>query len=368
MRVRALIALAAVVTGLSVATPAHAAQVTTCNGDDTVTLQGGEYIYQQNEWNSSATQCADVDTSSGAWTITQTGYSLPANGAPATYPSTFKGCHWGTCTANSGLPIQVAKLGSARSSWSTTQVASGAYDAAYDLWFNSTPSTGGQPDGTELMIWINSRGGVQPFGSRTGTVDLAGHSWDVWTGDQTSWKIISYVLRGGATSVSNLDVKALIDDSVTRGSLNRDHYLLDAEAGFEIWQGGQGLATNSFSFAAAEGTDDGGGDDDGDPGSSSGCQASYQVANDWGSGFTASVTVTNTGTSATHGWKVTWSYGGGQTVSNAWNTALTQSGSAVTAVNMPYNGTIAPNSSTSFGFQGAYSGSNPAPTLTCTAS
>src|SRR5581483_8743663 len=69
---------------------------------------------------------------------------------------------------------------------------------------------------------------------------------------QTSWKIISYVLQGGATSVSNLNVKALIDDAVSRGSLNANHYLLDAEAGFEVWQGGQGLGTNSFSFSASQ--------------------------------------------------------------------------------------------------------------------
>jgi chitodextrinase len=50
-------------------------------------------------------------------------------------------------------------------------------------------------------------------------------------------------------------VKSLIDDAVTRGSLNAAHYLIDAEAGFEIWQGGQGLGTNSFSFTA--GTDSG---------------------------------------------------------------------------------------------------------------
>jgi chitodextrinase len=108
-----------------------------------------------------------------------------------------------------------------------------------------------------MMIWINSRGGVQPFGSQTGTVNLDGRSWNVWTGNQTSWKIISYVLNPGATSVTNLDIKKLIDDSVSRGSLNASHYLLDAEAGFEIWQGGQGLATNSFSFNATTG---GGGD------------------------------------------------------------------------------------------------------------
>jgi len=40
---------------------------------------------------------------------------------------------------------------------------------------------------------------------------------------------------------------------VNRGSTNSSWYLLDAEAGFEIWQGGQGLGTNSFSFNASTG-------------------------------------------------------------------------------------------------------------------
>jgi hypothetical protein len=41
---------------------------------------------------------------------------------------------------------------------------------------------------------------------------------------------------------------------VARGVTNANHYLLDAEAGFEIWKGGQGLATNSFSFSATAGS------------------------------------------------------------------------------------------------------------------
>lgn len=230
---------------------ASADSVSDCSPNGTTQLQSDEYMYQQNEWNSSDQQCATIDTGSGAWSIDQASFNLPTNGAPATYPSTFKGCHWGLCTTNSGLPIQVSALKSATSSWSTTQPDSGAYDVAYDIWFNTTPTTSGQPDGTELMIWINSRGGVQPFGSQTGTANLDGKSWNVWTGQQSSWKIISYVLQPGATSVDNLDVKALIDDSVSRGSLDSSHYLIDAEAGFEIWQGGQGLATNNFSFAAS---------------------------------------------------------------------------------------------------------------------
>jgi hypothetical protein len=248
LAVAALIGAAAAL--LPVAT-AHAA-TTTCAPQGTISANGGEYTIQANEWNSSAQQCITY-TGGTAWSVSTANFNL-SGGAPATYPSIYKGCHWGACTSDSGLPIQVSKLAAATSSWSTVQPASGAYDVAYDLWTNSAPTTGGQPDGSEIMIWLNSRGGVSPFGSKVASANIGGLNWDVWTGRQTSWNIVSYVLQGGGTAFNGLNVKALIDDSVARGVTNANHYLLDAEAGFEIWRGGQGLATNSFSFGATAGS------------------------------------------------------------------------------------------------------------------
>jgi len=372
---------------------AYGATTSTCSPTAVVSVAGDEYRVQANEWNSSAQQCLTIDTSTGAWSVSTANFNLATNGAPATYPSIYKGCHWGNCTtANVGMPIQVSKIGSAVTSWSTTQVSSGAYDVAYDIWTNSTPTTSGQPNGTEVMIWLNSRGGVQPFGSQTATgVTVAGHTWNVWQGQQTSWKIISYVLTPGATSISNLDLKAILADAAARGSLNTSDYLIDVEAGFEIWQGGQGLGSNSFSVSVTSGTSSPtptpspspspspapspspspSPTPTSSPTSSSGgvgCKAAYAVSNDWGSGFTATVTVTNTGSRATNGWTVAWSFGGNQTVTNSWNTALTQSGKSVTATNLSYNNVIQPGQSTTFGFNANYTGTNTPPTLTCTAS
>jgi len=242
--------------GLATNAQIASAATTTCQPQGTISTNGGEYTIQANEWNSSATQCVTYTTGT-AWSVSTANFNL-SGGAPATYPSIYKGCHWGACTTGSNLPIQVSALTSAVSSWSTTQPASGAYDVAYDLWTNSAPTTGGQPDGSEIMIWQNSRGGVSPFGSRVATATIGGLTWDVWTGRQVSWNIVSYVLQGGSTSFTNLDIRALINDSVARGTTNASHYLIDAEAGFEIWQGGQGLATNSFSFTAAGGGGGGG--------------------------------------------------------------------------------------------------------------
>jgi endoglucanase len=96
--------------------------------------------------------------------------------------------------------------------------------------------------------------------------------------------------------------------------------------------------------------------------------ASLHVDNDWGNGFTGTVTITNNSATATKGWKVTWTWPGNQQITNSWNATVTQSGTSVSATNLSYNGAIAPGGSTSFGMQATYSGSNAAPTLTVTAS
>jgi cellulose 1,4-beta-cellobiosidase len=99
----------------------------------------------------------------------------------------------------------------------------------------------------------------------------------------------------------------------------------------------------------------------------SSCAAAYSVTTDWGSGFTASLTITNNGTAAVTGWAVTYSYAGNQTLSNGWNGAWTQSGKAVTVTNESYNGSLAAGATATAGANFNYSGTNAAPTsVTCT--
>ncbi|KAB1909930.1 lytic polysaccharide monooxygenase [Micromonospora sp. AMSO31t] len=87
---------------------------------------------------------------------------------------------------------------------------------------------------------------------------------------------------------------------------------------------------------------------------------------DFGGGFQAEVQVTNGG-SPIRGWSVSWNYANGQQVSSAWNATVSTNGTLVTARNVAYNGTLAAGASTSFGFVGSSSGSNPVPgILSCT--
>lgn len=69
------------------------------------------------------------------------------------------------------------------------------------MWFHSGPAASGTPDGAELVIWMRSRGGIRP---------------------------------GGSKVAENVEVAV--------------------EAGFNLWRGGAGNAIESFSVSVGNQT------------------------------------------------------------------------------------------------------------------
>jgi endoglucanase len=93
------------------------------------------------------------------------------------------------------------------------------------------------------------------------------------------------------------------------------------------------------------------------------CAVAYRVTNQWGGGFVAEVRITNAGPTAVNGWSLMWTFANGQTVTNLWSGVPSQTGAKVTVTNMPYNAVIGANGgSVTFGFIGAWSGTNTSPT------
>ncbi|MFG3552901.1 cellulose binding domain-containing protein [Micromonospora sp. NPDC047557] len=327
------------------------------------TVIQGRYVVQNNRWGTTAQQCINV-TSSG-FEITTLNGSSPTNGAPTAYPSIFFGCHYTNCSPGTNLPIQVSQISSATSSISYRYVSGATYNASYDIWLDPSPKRDGVNQ-MEIMIWLNRQGPIQPIGSVVGTANLAGRTWEVWRGSNGSNNVISYVAPSAISSL-NFSVLDFINDTRNRGAITNSWYLTSIQAGFEPWQGGVGLAVTSFSANV-----NGGGNPTNPPpttpppttpppGGSSGCAVKY-TANSWNNGFTADVQITNTGSSTINGWTLTYNLPGGQTVTNAWNATVSQSGSAVTARNVSHNGSIAPGGTASFGYQGTLSGSYSSPT------
>jgi acetylxylan esterase len=117
--------------------------------------------------------------------------------------------------------------------------------------------------------------------------------------------------------------------------------------------GGTPTATASASASPSPSPTTGGG--------SGACKVTNQVSA-WNTGLTNNVTITNTGTAAVNGWKLTFTLASGQVVTSAWNATISPSSGAVSATNLSYNAAIPAGGSTSFGYQANQTGNAAAPT------
>jgi hypothetical protein len=93
------------------------------------------------------------------------------------------------------------------------------------------------------------------------------------------------------------------------------------------------------------------------------CHVTYSVTTQWNVGFGGAISIQNTGSKALTSWTLTWTWPGNQAVTEAWNASSSQKGENVTFTNMSYNAAIASGATlTGVGFNGSYTGTNPAPT------
>jgi hypothetical protein len=236
-----LLMASAVGVSMVVAQPAHA--VTIC--EQFGTTVAGPYVIMNNRWGSSSPHC--INTTANGFTITQQDGTGNLSGAPVSYPAIYLGCHFGNCSPGSPLPARISTMGNANSSITLTYPSAGTWDAAYDIWLNADTNVSGVQD-TEIMIWLHHQGSIQPIGSPTGSANLAGRTWQVWTGSNGQNNVVSYVSSTAITSIS-FNARDFILDTFSRGTQygNTNWFLTSMQAGFEPWIGGVGLTVNSFS-------------------------------------------------------------------------------------------------------------------------
>ncbi|MEU8211522.1 cellulose binding domain-containing protein [Micromonospora sp. NPDC049044] len=101
----------------------------------------------------------------------------------------------------------------------------------------------------------------------------------------------------------------------------------------------------------------------GEPGS---CTATYSLVNSWPGGFQGEVTVANNTAATVNGWTVGLTLASGQAISSLWSGTNTGTTGTVTVRNAAYNGTLAPNASTTFGFTATGNGATSPGNITCT--
>jgi hypothetical protein len=212
-----------------------------------VTAQGAQFVVKNDNYGGQQ-ECLAIQGERPNFTVTQS--QLPAwHAKPQAYPFILRGCSWGTCSIpDSDLPKQVSALQRPVATWYTTQVPKGEWDAAFDIWFGTRPMTTGQADGAEMMIWLNARRIRVP--PRTPVVNIDHVRWYLLhrrachTG--TCWNYIQFRRVWPVLRVRKLHLLPFIHQAGKRGWIQPAWWLENIEAGFELWQGGTGLATDWF--------------------------------------------------------------------------------------------------------------------------
>jgi poly(hydroxyalkanoate) depolymerase family esterase len=121
-----------------------------------------------------------------------------------------------------------------------------------------------------------------------------------------------------------------------------------------------GMAARAITFF---GLDGGGGPGPGpgpDP-EPAGCRVTV-TTHAWNTGLTASLTITNTGTTPVDGWSLDFTLPAGQSIAYGWGAGYRPTSGAVTATNLGYNGTISPGAGVSIGYQAGHTGAAGGPT------
>lgn len=182
----------------------------------------------------------------------------------AAYPSVYKGTdQGGFSTQNSGMPIAISDITSVRTGLSTnTRSITFQGNTTYDVYFTHSAEFSGGPPDNFLMVWFDAEG-FNPINSDEGyncssqapsfvaacsdedRIQIQGKVFYRFFGSNGHADVVSYVPTQAMDSWE-FDLKYFIDDSVARGYLEPDMYLVSIQAGFEMAEGGAGLEVKDF--------------------------------------------------------------------------------------------------------------------------
>ncbi len=225
------------------------------------------YYMQANWWGSPYNNQTEAVKGLG-FTIANPNNSVPTStpSNPLGFPSIFIGTYGSKRSTGSNLPKAVSSLTNVWTIFSTnvdTMSTAAGYNATYDVWFTATSavvsgSTPG-PGGAYLMVWLFKPTDKQPRGTvvaNGSVVSGVKGGWDVWydPGDpninppnSSSYPCVSYVHSGTAISSLEFDLNNFIQDAIqSKWGVTSSQYLSIVFAGFEVWQGGDGLQMKQF--------------------------------------------------------------------------------------------------------------------------
>jgi hypothetical protein len=224
-----------------------------CKCDQYASWPNAGFTYNNNVWGGvTGFQCIWASTA-GQWGVAA---NQPAN------PSNIKSY------ANVSLmPNKAIKaINSFNSSFDVNVPSSGSWETAYDIFVKNNAIVATSPR-TEIMLWMNQNGPVQPYASAGSpsspvadqtNVTVGGHTWNVYSGMTGGHDIVTFV-RTSNTESGSVDIKAILlwliaNPPPQYGVFTANWSLDQVQFGFQITSNAnstQAFVTNSYSVTSS---------------------------------------------------------------------------------------------------------------------
>jgi hypothetical protein len=207
---------------------------------------GTQVVINADNWDG-GNACLNVD---GGADFSVASQNMPYNPDTLAYPNVSIGCSGGYCSTGSGLPVPEPTAAPVVT-WSTVNSSPGSkFDTTLDLLFSNT-FTSSPPIDAEVMVMINSSGytalGLPGSGSPIAAID--GTLWYYQYRTTGAWPRIQFAAVTSEDSVTDLALAPFFAYANGLGALPSNLSLVQLCAGNELWQGGTGLGTTSFSVS-----------------------------------------------------------------------------------------------------------------------
>ncbi|KAL2869526.1 putative xyloglucan-specific endo-beta-1,4-glucanase A [Aspergillus lucknowensis] len=200
----------------------------------------GPFLLDTNLWGkgsaTSGWQCSGIDYQSGNEISWHTAWDW--QGGPGSVKS-YTNVQLGFSSR------QISSISSIPTTWKWQQTGSNIVaDVAYDIF---TSSSSGGSWAYEIMIWVAATGGAGPIsstGSAVATVDIAGTTWKLFTGPNTSWTVFSFVAETEQTNFDG-DLMEFFHYLIDNQGYPATQYIDTIAAGTEPFEGSNVQLTTS---------------------------------------------------------------------------------------------------------------------------
>lgn len=165
---------------------------------------------------------------------------------PLSYPSVIFGNKpWDPQGSSTQLlPRQVSKIHQLKATHNYALTANGRYNVAYDFWLTEGIQATKETIRVEIMVWIESSGNVQPYG----TLKNETPNYLFYVGEPEGdrhWHCYSFQLKQ-VQRATTVNLNEFIQLLIQNEGVNPLLYVADIEFGTEIWDGQGQMNLNSY--------------------------------------------------------------------------------------------------------------------------